>query len=909
MDPRGHYRPASPRRLVAPGRSSTGTFGESSFDPYYPARSGRDISLSPRTSGDRIAIPSAHNTYNYTPSFSSPRSSNPKYDTYSGRPRRNTFTESDPRLPQPTGSALTPTIPIRTHGANVIHEMPSSPLSRSWDNRGDTYITPLASVQPRMEHKRIYSVDDNRPARLISEKDVVEPRRRDTGDRATTTSSGRTYHYNKPLVRTTDLSEDGYSYTDAAGMYRDTEPPWRRQRHGSLERGARPSSVLMDSVAPRVSSRELGPPPSTRGFGKINTGISKSGNLRDPVRSSSRDTSGDYGAYREADPYAAPARVPSIRHPATVHQDPRDDRRDPYRDGHDDRRERESKRHPGGGRFEDTEVATRGFGIRPTRDPYSARDESLDREPIWDPREAGPKPTVEYPEPYYADGDPHSVQDPRVSDPRLAREREVLPYRELDREKEVDRGDRDRGAERDRQRERDRPRDRERERERDGDRGERRKDRDVDRDRRDRDSDDRGHIPGVVPVAVAAAATTYGVAEVLDRKPRDRDGERERERRKDRDGDRERRDREVDDRTRAPGVATGAVPVAAAAAHANPETVDRKSRDRKYGEEEGRSRRHQRVSSSDDSNEDRPRHYVDKDPVRDSDDRKKDSRGKTGADAVVDPDEEYRRRIRQEQERSGTGRREHDSSDSDHAKERRHRKDRDRGRHDHRDRDDRDRALPGEPPKLRGPLDDAQYNASTVVGPPHSRYDDNSNIILDNGLVQEPDSLALVAPTTDRDGNRVRIVAPPRESPPPPKGILRKPTEKFPEDPNPIREGVAPLKDAKKGKDIPPGARWTKIDRRLVNPQALNEAHERFEERMDCVIVLRVLTKEDIQKLADRTAQIREMRDDDEEPRDRRDRDHRSTHRSRKDDDGWERNRDYDSEDDKKRPRMIESGR
>lgn len=106
----------------------------------------------------------------------------------------------------------------------------------------------------------------------------------------------------------------------------------------------------------------------------------------------------------------------------------------------------------------------------------------------------------------------------------------------------------------------------------------------------------------------------------------------------------------------------------------------------------------------------------------------------------------------------------------------------------------------------------------------------------------------------------MQIVTPPKDGPPAPKGILRKPTEKFPEDPEPIREGVAPHKSQLKGKDIPPNARWTKIDRRLVNPQALEEAKERFEERLDCVIVLRVLTKEDIQKLADRTRKIREAR-------------------------------------------------
>lgn len=91
-----------------------------------------------------------------------------------------------------------------------------------------------------------------------------------------------------------------------------------------------------------------------------------------------------------------------------------------------------------------------------------------------------------------------------------------------------------------------------------------------------------------------------------------------------------------------------------------------------------------------------------------------------------------------------------------------------------------------------------------------------------------------------------------------PKGILKQPRDKFPEEPNPVREGVAPLKDAHK-KGIPPGARWTKIDRRLVNPAALEAFHERFEERSTCVIVLRVLTKEEIQVFAIKTQEIRGM--------------------------------------------------
>lgn len=92
----------------------------------------------------------------------------------------------------------------------------------------------------------------------------------------------------------------------------------------------------------------------------------------------------------------------------------------------------------------------------------------------------------------------------------------------------------------------------------------------------------------------------------------------------------------------------------------------------------------------------------------------------------------------------------------------------------------------------------------------------------------------------------------------PPKGILKPPRHKFPEEPNPVREGVAPLKDAHK-KGIPPGARWTKIDRRLVNPAALEAGQERFEERPDHVIVLRVLSKEDIESYAVKTQEIRGM--------------------------------------------------
>ncbi|KAI9801070.1 MAG: hypothetical protein M1833_002938 [Piccolia ochrophora] len=143
----------------------------------------------------------------------------------------------------------------------------------------------------------------------------------------------------------------------------------------------------------------------------------------------------------------------------------------------------------------------------------------------------------------------------------------------------------------------------------------------------------------------------------------------------------------------------------------------------------------------------------------------------------------------------------------------------------------------------------------------------------------------------DRRNDHVRVVSPPREreSKPPIKGILREPRQKFPEDPAPIREGVAPLKDAKDDKKgIPPGARWTKIDRRLVNPATLEEAQERFEERLDHVIVLRVLKREEIEAFAARTQEIRDARFGDKVDRDRRDR-HRRRTDAKDDHDGSER--------------------
>ncbi|KAH6604124.1 hypothetical protein Trco_007570 [Trichoderma cornu-damae] len=157
---------------------------------------------------------------------------------------------------------------------------------------------------------------------------------------------------------------------------------------------------------------------------------------------------------------------------------------------------------------------------------------------------------------------------------------------------------------------------------------------------------------------------------------------------------------------------------------------------------------------------------------------------------------------------------------------------------------------------------------------------------------------------------QVRVVSPPREKKEekPLKGILKQPSAKFPEEPNPIREGVAPHKEDKKLKEVPPGARWTKINRKIVNPEALEIGKERFELRDDFVIVLRVLSKEEIQAYAAATQVLRERRrnkesgeHDSDRDRSDRDRDNHGQDYEREYDD-----REYDREHDREHKREYD---
>ncbi|PCG94304.1 Hypothetical protein PENO1_079250 [Penicillium occitanis (nom. inval.)] len=237
------------------------------------------------------------------------------------------------------------------------------------------------------------------------------------------------------------------------------------------------------------------------------------------------------------------------------------------------------------------------------------------------------------------------------------------------------------------------------------------------------------------------------------------------------------------------------------------------------GREADRAGRSDRHRSRDVGHDDRDRDYYK--------DREREKEAVSGDERV----RHRRRRHRDRSQRPGSSSDSEDSSSDGHSRRRRREKSTSRKKHDSSSSEGtRDRRSKQDSDKLL-----------------YVRKDDGSRRSVDGESVERPRKPVAVEPPAAKEPEA------------PPKGILKAPREKFPEDENHIREGVAPLKDAQKN-GIPPGARWTKIDRRLVNPAALEVGHERFEERAEYVIVLRVLTKEEIQAYAVKTQEIRDAR-------------------------------------------------
>jgi len=67
-------------------------------------------------------------------------------------------------------------------------------------------------------------------------------------------------------------------------------------------------------------------------------------------------------------------------------------------------------------------------------------------------------------------------------------------------------------------------------------------------------------------------------------------------------------------------------------------------------------------------------------------------------------------------------------------------------------------------------------------------------------------------------------------------------------------------KEEIKSVGAPLATQWTRLDRRHVDVKVLDEAQERYEERDAHIIVLRMLSKDEIQALADRTQELRAER-------------------------------------------------
>ena len=340
--------------------------------------------------------------------------------------------------------------------------------------------------------------------------------------------------------------------------------------------------------------------------------------------------------------------------------------------------------------------------------------------------------------------------------------------------------------------------------------------RDVDETRSDSGSQTGSSVGKALAGTAAAGAAAYGAKEAYDRRHRDDRDDRDLRSERDVRPPRPAEERRRDDR---PLIERGV------------EDPDR----------------HRHLAESPEREKPRARNYVAKEDRVDEIDRRGET--KTKHSEMLDPDEEYRRRVQQEAERVRQPRYDDTCRDDESDRERRR-----RGRDERHARDREE-----EPSRYKETerykrndrdSDSDRGDDSKSLAP----YEGPHDSVLDGSQFGE-----ISVPGDGERENRVRIVEPPKEKEKP-KGILRKPTAKFPEDPNPVREGVLLHKDAKeKPPEIPQDARWTKIDRRIVNPEALEEAKERFEERQDCVIVLRPMPKEEIQKYADRTKEIRGM--------------------------------------------------
>lgn len=701
------------------------------------------------------------------------------------------------------------------HSGGVVR--PDSPLRNPFRASEEEYVSVPATSRHGHHHTKRYSatMDNADMNRLAREREstgrlhvvpVREPAY--TSSRARPVYAGAVTRHQD--TATDNYGEDGYGYTNPRELVQydlnnqqSSHHRSRRDSFGEGGRTSRPTSISgYGDIAPRpYDTRERGPPPTTRGFDKIRTPTWEQSQGR-----TSRPESPGLKQQLESVPRPAPFEpVQPVRRgsmtrarPQSMYQD-RDNRRGQRDDSYevqDDRRESRSSRHDGA-------VEQRGFGIRTERPERNERSERAER-------------TERSDRPERSERSDRNDRDDRT-----------------DRSDRADRGER---AERPRK-----------------------------NDRQDSDRSDEKEHKGrdAVATGLSLAGAALGINAVKNSIKADRDEPKERE---DRD-DRKKRDYDEEPRRRKD--------------KDERQPVDLGGRDPK-------ERRH-RDEDVPPPPRDIPAPPRDMPSSRDAPPRDMPSSRDAPQREITPPqagfidlggrDPKEKQLPREDREQDPERRRKHrhaseaalagtaiESSESSASEETRPR---------HR-RDPPARRESGTAPPAFNPKDtmdlfalkealkskdggsklaplEAVSKPRTPRGSTTKDVREASAIRNDLNSERRPrDPLAL------HENRQLRVVSPPREKAEEKvvKGILRKPRETFPEDPAPIREGVAPLKDAKKD-GIPPDARWTKISRKLVNPEALEAGKERFEARDDFVIVLRVLSRDDVQGYAEVTQRIR----------------------------------------------------
>ena len=599
---------------------------------------------------------------------------------------------------------------------------------------------------------------------------------------------------------------------------------------------------------PRSSARELpGPPPSMRGWESVNK-MGRSNTVRDTnsrgiAQSPSRGRFPD--AYTDSrDPYSAPPR-PSSRDGRSMATNVD---RPVERGAYEYERERETRheRRNSVTRRPDTSVTRRGFGIRAdSRDRYGrddrGSDESIkerDRQPY---RDSG------YAEPHRRDTAPEINYHEERRLEQEKKDREIARQQQEDRERQYEREKRrddDRGHDRDYDRER-KDRDREYERETDRERErqrmmERAPEREPERERErhhhrresvDRSGRDREHrkengetssmgLSQAATGGLAGAAAAFGLGKILKKdKDEDRDKDRDRERDEKRERERAEREREKEaerkryeepprreDRERRHRGADGVSHSEDSAPFDREPRTDRpREADRGLGFAFERPPEPPKSAAAPPVERPREREPRVPEPVRERElERDHEDRHSDPPQGTLDPEEDFRRRMEQVQREMGRAPvDERGGSDSDPDRERR-RREREQRQREKEERDMREPKLDAgvgltamneqpPPPALRRSFDDTASEATAASSQQHNLRRKPS--ILDDSMTAEPAQI-IDNSLSDRRENRVRIVDPPTEEEARrPKGILKQPTQKFPEYPAAAREGALPLKE------------------------------------------------------------------------------------------------------------------